>query len=153
LLPQSVPASPAASFAAVSVPARSIGGDTYDFLRLPPTRIGIAIADVAGKGIAAALMASMVQASLRLVAVEGAELPHMVGRMNRFLKDTIGSNRGSFATFFYATFDERTLELHYVNAGHNPPVLIRGTEVQHLSRTGLVIGMFASGTYAKAAVA
>ncbi|MBI4904033.1 MAG: SpoIIE family protein phosphatase [Acidobacteria bacterium] len=147
LLPQRVPISSAATLAAVTMPARSVGGDSYDFLTRPG-ELGFAIADVAGKGVAAALLTSMVQASLRLIAAEdGIALPMTVTRMNRFLKQTFAGNRGSFATFFYAKLNETTRELRYVNAGHNPPYLLREGKEETLPRTGLVIGMFDKALY------
>lgn len=145
LLPQKVPVSQAAVFAAASIPARSIGGDYYDFLSAGEGRIGIAVADIAGKGVAAALLMSVVQASLRIVAGEGTPLPQMVAKLNRALQASTRSK--GYATFFFALFDERTRELRYVNASHNPPYLVRGGSVEKLQRTGHVIGMFAQAQY------
>jgi phosphoserine phosphatase RsbU/P len=105
-------------------PAREVGGDYYDFLTLDDGQIGIAVADVAGKGISAALLMSTVQASLRSQAIAArGSLSDLVSTMNRLMYSSTGA--ASYATFFYAQFDERTHRLSYVNAGHNPPFLLR----------------------------
>jgi len=141
---------PAASMAALNLPARSVGGDYYDFLNLDGNRIGIALADVAGKGVPAALIMSVVQATLRVISSEqDILLPQLAARMNHFLYRSTGSN--SYATFFYAQFDSRTRELRYVNAGHNPPYLLRVTggdpTMEELPAGGTVIGLFPKAEY------
>ncbi len=105
-------------------PARGVGGDYYDFILLDQDRVGIAVADVAGKGISAALLMSTVQASLRSQAPSvNGKLVELVSSMNRLLHVSTDSN--SYATFFYAQFEQETGVLTYVNAGHNPPMLVR----------------------------
>lgn len=105
-------------------PARGVGGDYYDFLILEDGQVGVAVADVAGKGISAALLMSIVQASLRSQAQNaGGRLTELVSSMNKLLNRSTGS--ASYATFFYAQFDEQSRTLTYVNAGHNPPLLVR----------------------------
>jgi sigma-B regulation protein RsbU (phosphoserine phosphatase) len=105
-------------------PAREVGGDYYDFLTLDDGQIGLAVADVAGKGISAALLMSTVQASLRSQAIAArGSLSDLVSTMNRLMYSSTGAS--SYATFFYAQFDETTRHLTYVNAGHNPPFLLR----------------------------
>jgi len=129
LLPGQPPEFSGGVLAALSLPARSVGGDYYDFLDLGDQRIGIALADIAGKGIAAALIMAVVQASLRIVAAEGeTSLPDLAAKMNGFLHRSTGSN--SYATFFYAQLDEHSRKLRYVNAGHNPPYLLRPVDGQ-----------------------
>jgi sigma-B regulation protein RsbU (phosphoserine phosphatase) len=107
-----------------SVPALSVGGDYYDYFDLDDRRLGIAIADVAGKGMAAALLMSTVQASLRcqLISKERS-LSDVVSSMNRLLRRSTGDS--GFVTFFLAAFDSATRTLTYVNAGHNPPIFVR----------------------------
>jgi len=108
-------------------PARTIGGDYYDFLELPNGQIGIALADVAGKGIAAALLTSVIQASVRSLAPDqGRPLAELVKRINKLLYQSTESN--SYATFFYAQFDPASSRLRFVNAGHNPPLFLRNGE-------------------------
>jgi predicted permease len=152
LLPDRPPDRSIASLAAVSLPARSVGGDYYDFIDLGDQRIGIALADVAGKGIAAALIMAVVQASLRIVAADGrTSLPELAEKINGFLHRSTGSN--SYATFFYAQLDEQSRRLTYVNAGHNPPYLLREAEIHELNVGGTVLGLFPQMTYEEATVA
>jgi len=139
--------------AAVSIPARSVGGDYYDLLELGNDRTGIALADVAGKGVPAALIMSVVQATLRVLSAEPAiSLSDLVAKMNHFLYRSTGSS--SYATFFYAQFDQRDRKLRYVNAGHNPPYVlhISGAAMDELSVGGTVIGMFPVARYEEGAV-
>jgi phosphoserine phosphatase RsbU/P len=156
LLPEKSPETSLGGLAAVSLPARTVGGDYYDFFDAGDRRIGIALADIAGKGVAAALVMSVVQASLRVIlgqsAAEGnISLPELAARMNRFLYRSTGSN--SYATFFYAQIDEQTRELRYVNAGHNPPYLLRlAAGIEELATGGTVIGMFPQAVYEEAKV-
>jgi sigma-B regulation protein RsbU (phosphoserine phosphatase) len=152
LLPEHPPAIDGASLAAFSLPARSVGGDYYDFVDVGEHRIGIALADVAGKGVAAALIMSVVQATLRILASEdGVSLPQLAARMNRFLHRSTRSN--SYATFFYAQVEDSGRRLRYVNAGHNPPYLFRSTEeVEELATGGAVIGLFPQMGYQEGAV-
>lgn len=164
LLPTRLPQGGLADLAAVSLPARSVGGDYYDFLEVGEQRIGIALADIAGKGIAAALIMSVVQASLRVIASEGGiSLPLLAAKMNTFLHRSTGSN--SYATFFYAQIDEKNRQLRYVNAGHNPPYLLRrinprsanaaddpAPEIEELATGGMVLGLFAHASYEEATV-
>jgi len=125
LFPERPPELRGLDLAGLCQPAQGVGGDYYDFLTLGPGRLGIAVADVAGKGLSAALLMSIVQASLRSQAGSGdGSLTDLVASMNRLLYRS--TERNAFATFFYALFDEQTRRLRYVNAGHNPPMLIRG---------------------------
>ena len=155
LLPPQPPAASAASFAAYTMPARSVGGDFYDFVDVGDGRIGVAIADVAGKGIAAALLTSVVQASLRVISVESGITPsQLASRMNRFLhRSTGGSN---YATFFYAQLEPDGRRLRYVNAGHNPPYLVRRieerVELMELGTGGTVLGLFPDVPYEDAEI-
>jgi predicted permease len=150
LLPRQPPRHEAATLAAFTLPARSVGGDYYDFLEHPGGRLGVAVADVAGKGIAAALLMSVVQASLRVIAAEGKiPLSQLATRMNELLYRSTGSNK--YATFFYAQLDGDARRLRYVNAGHNAPYLLRRTasevEAVELSAGGTVLGLFLDAGY------
>jgi sigma-B regulation protein RsbU (phosphoserine phosphatase) len=160
LLPEAPPRTDFVDFAAVSVPARRIGGDYYDFVELGDRGIGIALADVSGKGVAAALIMSVVQASLRLISSEGdVPPPRLVARMNEFIYRSTPASK--YATFFYAQLDEQR-QLRYVNAGHNPPYLLRAgwrstagsapPEIEELSTGGTVVGMFPEMEYEEATV-
>jgi predicted permease len=162
LLPGEVPAVEIAEFAAASLPARSIGGDYYDFFEVGDRRIGIALADVSGKGIAAALIVSVVQTSLRMITSQGdISLPRLTERLNEFLYRTTPGNK--YATFFCAQLDAESRQLRYVNAGHNPPLLLRGAgpgaaesggvpEVHELAVGGAVVGMLPGLTYEEGTV-
>ena len=155
LLPPEPPPTRAATLAAFTLPARTVGGDYYDFLVLPDERIGIAIADVAGKGIAAALLMSVVQASLRVICAEDqTSLSQLAAKMNGFLYRSTGTNK--YATFFYAQLEQHCRRLRYVNAGHNPPYLVRrtdtGAEIMELSAGGTVLGLFPDVGYEETSV-
>jgi serine phosphatase RsbU (regulator of sigma subunit) len=145
LLPAQPPRCETATFAAFTLPARTVGGDYYDFLELPGERLAIAVADIAGKGIPAALLMSALQASLRVLATEqDLSSSALAAKMNGFLNDSTAGN--SYATFFYAQLDFRSRRLRYVNAGHNPPYLVRrvgaAVEIAELTIGGTVLGLF-----------
>jgi len=161
LLPDAPPQTEFADFAAISVPARRIGGDYYDFVELRDREIGIALADVSGKGVAAALIMSVVQASLRIISSEGGIAPpRLVARMNEFVYRSTPASK--YATFFYAQLDAQRRQLRYVNAGHNAPYLLRAgrrstgdsalPEIEQLSVGGTVVGMFPEMGYEEATV-
>lgn len=142
LLPSEPPASEHLELSGFCRPARGVGGDYYDFLPLGGDQLGLAIADVAGKGISAALVMASVQAALRSQTMaHGAhshsptELTDLVVSINRLLCRSTGA--ATYVTFFYAQFDERTRHLTYVNAGHNPPLLFcaRDSRRQRLTET------------------
>jgi putative ABC transport system permease protein len=162
LLPDAPPQVDCVDFAAASVPARRIGGDYYDFVELRDREIGIALADVSGKGVAAALIMSVVQASLRIISSEGGIAPpRLLARMNEFVYRSTPASK--YATFFYAQLDEKCRHMRYVNAGHNPPYLLRAgqrstvgsapPEIEELSAGGTVVGMFPKMEYEEATVA
>ena len=150
LLPRRPPRTALGTLAAFTLPARSVGGDYYDFIDLPGGAMGIAIADVSGKGIAAALLMSVVQASLRLMSADANEsCANLAAKMNRFLYGSTAGNK--YATFFYAQVDPVSRILRFVNAGHNPPFLVRrtsaGTEAHLLKAGGTVLGLFPETDY------
>lgn len=137
LFPECPPEATTLELAGVCHPARGVGGDYYDFITLDADKIGIAVADVAGKGMSAALLMSTVQASLRSQAhAVGERLTDLVSSMNRLLNRSTGS--ASYASFFYAQFDVRRRLLTYVNAGHNPPLLVRAARLRKETTTALI---------------
>jgi putative ABC transport system permease protein len=154
LFPDKPPSTAGLTLAGFSLPARSVGGDYYDFFDLGDQRIGLALADVAGKGVGAALIMSVVQASLRILATEqNIPLAALAARMNRLLHRSTGSS--AYATFFYAQIDARTRQLRYVNAGHNPPCLLRcaaDQTIEELPAGGTVIGLFPESSYEESMV-
>jgi len=135
--------------------ARAVGGDYYDFLSLAPGRVGIALGDIAGKGISAALLMASLQALLRSHApLRGHDLPMLISDINRLLYESTDTAR--YATFFYGVYDEPARRLTYVNAGHVPPVLVRASgatgSVERLTCGGLVIGLMPDPAYECATV-
>ena len=125
-------------------PAYGIGGDYYDFISLPNGRWGIAIGDVSGKGIGAALLMASLQASLRAQALHPhLDLSTLIGDVNRLVHES--SPDHFFASLFYAEYEPSTRILRYVNAGHNPPVVIRpragSLELHHLRSTEIPVGI------------
>lgn len=143
LFPQRLPSVPGLDYCGRCRPAREVGGDYYDFLELPAGRLGIAIGDVSGKGIGAALMMASLEASLRGQASLGHDLAELMKRVNSLVYEASPANR--YATFFYAEYDPRSRQLSYVNAGHNPPVILRKSaaacQVFRLETGGPVIGL------------
>lgn len=155
LLPSEAPDNVAVEIAGFCEPARGVGGDYYDFINCENRELGLAIADVAGKGMPAALLMSTVQATLRSLTVRNGtavgitpQLSQVVEKLNRLVFD---STKGEhYVTFFYATFDQTTQLLTYVNAGHNPPLYLRandGDNFRPLTAGGLVAGAFEHSAY------
>jgi sigma-B regulation protein RsbU (phosphoserine phosphatase) len=144
LFPQCLPTVAGLDYCGHCRPAREVGGDYYDFLDLPEGRLGIAIGDVSGKGIGAALLMASLEASLRAQAPVRHDLADLVKQINNLVYDASSENH--YATFFYAEYDPRSRGLSYVNAGHNPPLLLRKAatswEVVRLQTGGPVIGLF-----------
>ncbi len=149
LFPQRLPAIAGLDYCGLCRPAREVGGDYYDFLELPGGKLGIAIGDVSGKGIGAALLMASLCASLRGQAATAETLPHLVGTMNNLVHQASSVNR--YATFFYSEFDPVTLRLSFVNAGHNAPVILRATESGlesfRLSAGGPPVGLLPNAQY------
>jgi sigma-B regulation protein RsbU (phosphoserine phosphatase) len=146
LFPQTYPAIPGLDCAGYCRPARGVGGDYYDFLLLDDGRLGIAIGDVSGKGIAAALLMASLQASLRGQAAAGVhDLASLMHNVNKLVYEASTSNR--YATFFYGEYDAITRKFSFVNAGHNPPLILRGDEVVRLEADGPVVGLLAGARY------
>ena len=155
LFPQKLPAVQGLDFAGYCRPAYGVGGDYYDFVCLPGDCLGIAVGDVSGKGIAAALLMASLQASLRGQTIKpSSSLSEMMRNINRLVYDASAENR--YATFFYAQYDPHNRLLRYVNAGHNPPLVYRRNsrpEMQHLEEGGTVIGLFQDFPYQEGRVA
>jgi sigma-B regulation protein RsbU (phosphoserine phosphatase) len=143
LFPSTLPSVPGVEIEAICKAARSVSGDYYDFIQLSPTHIAIAIADISGKGISAALLMASLQAALRSqLLVEGSEclgMVELVSRLNKHLVRNTGDDR--FATFFIAVYDSATRMLRYTNAGHLPAFLICSGTSRQLDRGGMVLGV------------
>jgi sigma-B regulation protein RsbU (phosphoserine phosphatase) len=154
LFPRSLPKTPGVEIEAICKAARSVSGDYYDFIPLSPTHLAIAIADISGKGISAALLMASLQAALRSqVLAEGSEhmsTAELVSRLNKHLVRNTGDDR--FATFFIAVYDSATRTLRYTNAGHLPGFLISKDSALHLDKGGLVLGVLEDYDYEEGAV-
>src|SRR5450755_3523228 len=150
LLPKEIPQLPGFDIAACWRPARTVGGDYYDVVRLGKDRVAICIADVAGKGISAALLMANVQAVVRAFARDSESPARVCDRVNSVLCGNIAT--GKFVTFFYAVLDAGTEELQYCNAGHPPPLLVSGNSFQPLRADGAVLGVFPAWKYIDATI-
>jgi sigma-B regulation protein RsbU (phosphoserine phosphatase) len=140
------------SYSAQCRQAQELGGDAFDFVPLPHNRLALAVGDASGKGLAAALMISNVQSSLRTAAAfAGNDGAAVLSAVNHEVHATSLPDR--YATLFYGVFDEATRTLQYVNAGHNPPMVIRQNRlVIRLESGGPPVGMFPTWTYEEGAV-
>jgi sigma-B regulation protein RsbU (phosphoserine phosphatase) len=142
LLPQSAPAFKTLECAARCLQTRSVGGDYYDFLRLGPDRVGLVLADVAGKGFHAALLMSTLQAHLRSqVSTSPLDPVHALQRVNRMLWECTDPQH--YATLFLGLYNDLSRELVYVNCGHLAPILLHpdGT-LERFESTATVLGLF-----------
>jgi phosphoserine phosphatase RsbU/P len=146
LLPTAMPQASGVQLASSWQPANGVGGDCFDALVFPGGGIGITIADVAGKGVPAALLMSNLQAAVRAFAQEGTPPGPVCTSVNRLLCRNMASGR--FVTFCYARIDVTARRLVYANAGHNPPLLVHANgTVEKLAPGGTVLGVFAESTY------
>jgi sigma-B regulation protein RsbU (phosphoserine phosphatase) len=148
LLPQRRPAIAGLDYDGTCRMAREVGGDYFDFLELGPGRLGLALGDISGKGVSAALLMASLQALLRSRAKQLADAPAaLVTQINESLTESTDPSK--FATFFYAVYDAAARTLRYVNAGHNPPFLLRTgtTVVSRLRPTGMALGFDQGAAY------
>ena len=149
-LPDALPVLKGYDLAAMSLPANEVGGDFYDFIDVPGGKLGLAIADVAGKSVPAALYMALSRAVLRSNVNGGEDPANSIRRANQLI--TQDSRSGLFVTLFYAVLDAGGHTLTYVNAGHNPPVLLRGQEIKMLDRSGIALGAVEGTDYIETAV-
>jgi phosphoserine phosphatase RsbU/P len=127
-------------------PANTVGGDYYDIVDLGADRIGIVIADVAGKGMPAALLMALLQGSLHTLVTAGLRGTELVSKLNAYLCKSIPAS--SLVTLFYGELDTGNGGLRYINAGHNPPFLLRQHQaMERLIPTSLVLGVTETTTY------
>jgi sigma-B regulation protein RsbU (phosphoserine phosphatase) len=148
ILPETAPKVPGLQLAGFNAPCRTVGGDYYGFVTYPSGRVGLALGDVSGKGMAAALMVMAFEARLR-VLVEDTENPAtLVVRLNKITCANCPSNR--FITFFFSVLDPATGKVAFANAGHNPPIVVRTSgEVEMLDGGGPVLGVLAIAPYSE----
>jgi phosphoserine phosphatase RsbU/P len=160
LFPKSLPVAKTLRLAAMCKPARLVSGDYYDYMNLEGSSVAVAIGDVSGKGISAALLMATVQASMRTqlravrelaaAAGNGRSSPalstsSMVARLNQQLHAYTPPEK--FATFYFALYDDDTGRMTYTNAGHLPPILVRRGAVSRLDVNGTVVGAFSFSKY------
>lgn len=152
LLPASPPIVPGYEIAVLSDPCYHVGGDYYDFLNLGPQSLLLVIADVQGKGISSALVMSNLQATLRALVMHLHSLEVLAFSLNEMLYND--AQAGKYLSLFLALVDTRRNLMHYINAGHVPPILVRaGTgEVKLLEEGGTVIGLFPQADYRRGSV-
>src|SRR6266850_3193270 len=142
LLPSTLPSLHGCDVAAAWQPASTFGGDCYDALRFADTSMGISIADVAGKGLPAALVMANLQASIRAFAEPHVTPESVAANVNRLVCRNV--NLSTLVTFFYGVIDCATHTMTFTNAGHNPPILMRSDgSVERLAAGGTVLGLSA----------
>lgn len=141
LFPREKPALQTLEYAGRCIQARSVGGDYYDFLDLGPGCVGFVLADVAGKGVAAALLMANLQGSIHNHSgVEASKLPRLLSAVNEHLYHHTDPSR--YATLFFGVYNDQTRQLAYVNCGHLPPVLLRANgKIERLGATATVLGL------------
>ena len=149
LFPQKLPAMKTLEYTGGCIPARAVGGDYYDFLELREGHLALVLADIAGKGVSGALLMANLQANLRSqCAMAVGDLPQVLASVNRSFCENTGD--ASYATLFFADYDESSRTLRYANCGHLPPLLLcaergsreRAGKVERLDATSMVVGLF-----------
>jgi serine phosphatase RsbU (regulator of sigma subunit) len=148
LLPEKAPVVAGFDIAGYNIPCRGVGGDYYDFIHCIDGRVALLVADVAGKGMPAALLMANLQARAQVLFDDPSDLAALVARLNRLIKANVPENR--FITFFIGVIDPATGEMTYVNAGHNPPLLVhcKGS-VERLEPTGMILGILPKSEYSE----
>jgi sigma-B regulation protein RsbU (phosphoserine phosphatase) len=139
-LPESPPKIAGFELAALNIPARQVGGDFYDFIPISADRTGIVIADVSGKGVPAALFMALSRALVRANVHETISTADAIEKANHLIAEE--AKFGMFVTLFYAVLDSTRNMLQYVNAGHNPPIMLKrgSSEVTLLKAKGIALG-------------
>ena len=148
LLPQEVPEVSGLDVAAYATPSREVGGDYFDLSMLPNNRFMVAIADVTGKGVPAALLMANIQACLRALLPLDLPLDEATSRINGVIHANTDFDK--FITFFWGIYDLEHNCLHFVNAGHDPPIhMTPDGDIKHLEDGGLLLGIFSQADYQK----
>lgn len=152
LLPKTLPSVPGYDIAGCTLPARSVGGDYYDFIPMTEGRLALALGDVSGKGMPAAMLMAHLQAAIRGQTLMLAEPSLCLARSNMLLFQSTDTDR--FATCFYGVLDATSHELRYANAGHDRPMLIPadGDRLRELGTGGLVLGVLPDAAYGEETV-
>ena len=139
LLPNTLPDYDSYDIAALNVSSKQVGGDYYDIIPLEDDKFYIAIADVSGKGVPASLMMANIQAFLQVICRQGIRIDEATGMINDLV--TANTSEGRFITFFWGYIDTKKNTLTYVNAGHNPPYVIRDGKILKLDKGGIILGV------------
>ena len=138
LIPAKLPKNDQYAIDGIYLPHQRIGGDYYDFFKLDSDNIAFCIADVSGKGIAAAILMSSFQATLRSLVYQPMPPHEFIQRLNHTMVDITKGEK--FITFFIGRYNLKTRELNYINAGHNPPILLQNGELSRLDKGCTIIG-------------
>ncbi len=139
LLPKEMPSLKYYDVAAVTVPSKQVGGDYYDIIRAAEEKLYLAIADVSGKGVPASLLMANLQAFLKSIAMQNLPISQATGLLNNLVSEN--TSEGRFITFFWCKLSTDEKKLIYVNAGHNPPLLIRDRKIRYLDKGGMIFGV------------
>ncbi|MBX2976995.1 MAG: SpoIIE family protein phosphatase [Ignavibacteriaceae bacterium] len=139
LLPSKIPSFENFEIASLSVSSKQVGGDYYDIIVKNSESFIVSIADVSGKGVPASLLMANLQAVLKAVSRQDLAIDEATGLINDLI--TENTSDGRFITFFWGIINDKTKNIKYVNAGHNPPILIRNKKIQKLERGGLILGV------------
>jgi phosphoserine phosphatase RsbU/P len=139
LLPKAIPYYINFELSAANISSRQVGGDYYDIIPLDDKSFSLAIADVSGKGVPAALLMANLQAFLKIICKHGMDLREATALINDLI--TENTMDGKFITFFWGIVDTEAKTFQYVNAGHNPPLLIRKGEIIKLMKGGIILGV------------
>jgi sigma-B regulation protein RsbU (phosphoserine phosphatase) len=148
MIPQKAPLIPGLDIAATYIPCFDVGGDFYDFFKTDDSRLVVAIADVIGKGIPAALMMSCFRGAVRAYTDTQCcteAIQEIVGRLNRMAARECAS--GEFLSLFYGIVDAKDMTITYCNCGHEPTMLIRDNAITQLEKGGLVLGVDSQARY------
>jgi sigma-B regulation protein RsbU (phosphoserine phosphatase) len=144
LLPRKLPRYSNFDLAALNLSSRQVGGDYYDIIPLGDDNFCVAIADVSGKGVPAALLMANLQAFLKIICKHGMQLDEATALINDLI--TENTSDGKFITFFWGILDNESRTLQYINAGHNPPLLIRNGKIRKLETGGIILGVLKTFT-------
>jgi len=150
MIPQRPPLVPGLDIAATYIPCFDVGGDFYDFINLDDGRVAVAMADVIGKGLPAAMMMSSFRGTLRAYAESGQPIESLIPHLNKTAcRECTG---GEFITMLYAVIDVNNMKISYCNCGHEPGIMFRDGEVVELGKGGLVLGIMPDAKYEIATV-
>ncbi|HLG13100.1 MAG TPA: GAF domain-containing SpoIIE family protein phosphatase [Blastocatellia bacterium] len=151
LLPRSFPVVKGFDIYGTTIPVREVGGDYFDFIESITDRLGVLVADVSGKGLPAALIMVSFRAYLHATVINELAMRIVMARVNRLVHDSTAGDR--FITTFYGLVDPENKRFLYINAGHNPPMLLRADGSRELlSNSGLPLGVFEDSRYSESVV-